>query len=110
MNETFKNWKEKAAKFFSTISKIAVILISMTVGFVISELYRSYTKKETQVTVVEKIPTTRTQKETSVAINERGEIIIMDRKDGSYQIYSDSVGLMVFNHYASKMYLKANQQ
>jgi hypothetical protein len=110
MNEKFKIWKEKASMFFSTVSKIAVILISMSVGFGINEFYRIYREKDQKILVVEKIPQTRTQKETSVAINERGEIIIMDRKDGSYQIYSDSVGLMVFNHYASKMYFKANSQ
>jgi hypothetical protein len=110
MNEKFQSFKEKASKFFSTISKVIVILISMAVGFMISNLLEMYKRKEVPLQVEQKIPVTHDQKEISVAINERGEIIIMNRKDGSYEIYSDSVGQMIFNHYASKMYLKANQK
>ena len=110
MNEKFQVFKEKASKFFSTISKVIVILLSMTIGFMLGSFLEMQKKKEPSVQTKQEIPITHNQQETSVAINERGEIIIMNRKDGSYEIYSDSVGQMIFNHYASRMYLKANQK
>jgi hypothetical protein len=43
-------------------------------------------------------------KETSVAVNERGELMLIDRKNGTFQIYQDSVGQIIFKMYANKMY------
>ena len=110
MNEKLKSLKERTGKFFSVAGKVSIILISMIVGFYINEVRRDRKAEKTTKHIVEEhMPVVRSPKETSVAINERGEIIVIDRKNGSYEIYSDSVGLMIFNHYASKMYLKANQ-
>lgn len=109
MNEKLAKFKEKTGKFFSVAGKVAIIFLSMAVGFSINEVYRNKKKVQTRV-IVEKLPATKTQLETSVAMNERGEVIIFDRQTGSYTIYADSVGLMIFNHYASRMYLKANQK
>ena len=103
--EFLENLKENGAKAYKFLSKIAVILISLVVGFLSSELHREFTERA--VKPVPHVPKTLTRQETSVAINERGEIIFMNRADGTYVIYSDSVGQMVFNHYASSMYFKA---
>ena len=42
-------------------------------------------------------------KETSIAINERSELMIIDRQTGTYEIYEDSIGKVVFGLYASQM-------
>jgi len=40
----------------------------------------------------------------STAIDERGELIIFNRIDGTYKIYSDSVCTGIFNLKANKIY------
>jgi hypothetical protein len=104
MKEKLEKMKEKVGVLTTALAKIAVILVALILGFVSNEAYHSFTSKKAPE---EKIPATKTHLETSVAINERNEIIILDRSNGEYVIYSDSVGLMIFNHYASKMYYKS---
>jgi hypothetical protein len=104
MKEQLEKMKEKAKILTNALAKIGVILVALILGFVSNEAYHSFTRKSHPK---EKIPDTKNHQETSVAINERNEIIILDRSNGEYVIYSDSVGLMIFNHYASKMYYKS---
>ena len=99
---------EKVKAIFSTTGKIIIIASSMVVGFGISQLYNSYVDKGQKPTVIQIRPG-KPMKETSIAINERNELMIIDRKGGSYQIYSDSVGRAIFNLYAAQLYTKINQ-
>ena len=39
----------------------------------------------------------RVLKETSAAINERGELMLIDRKTGTFIVYEDSVARVVFD-------------
>jgi hypothetical protein len=41
---------------------------------------------------------------TSVAINERGELMVIDRKGGAYTLYDATVGDMIFKLYANRIY------
>lgn len=105
-NETIKQAWEKTKQFLSTLSKVAIVVIALATGFAAGNLYYRYTtslqSKEMQ--------RTRTQAETSAAINERGEIMIVDRKSGRYDVYSDSVGQMIFDLYASRMYYSTTKK
>jgi hypothetical protein len=109
MKEKLKDLRERSGKLLSVAGKVIIIFASMVVGFYANELYVAKTSQTNKEPEIRRVPSVKSHHETSVAINERGEIIVINRKDGSYEIYSDSVGLMIFNHYASKMYLKAQQ-
>ena len=52
---------------------------------------------------------TRKSSEISVAINERNELMLIDRRNGKYEIYQDSTGMQIFNLYANKLYKDNNQ-
>lgn len=92
--------KLKAA--FNQFSKFLIVVLALLVGFVIGQYY--YKSKEV---TVQKLPmdlkTIHRLDGTSVAINERNELLVIDRKIGSYEIYSDSVGKVIFKLYASQM-------
>lgn len=90
---------EKAKMTLKHAGKVTVILIAMVAGFATSEIYQVY-KSQSEIS---KLPKTKTQKETSIAINESGEVMIIDRSTGVYEIYNDSVGKMFFDLYASQM-------
>lgn len=49
-------------------------------------------------------------KNVSIAVNERNEMLVIDRKTGEYVTYQDSVGLAIFGMYAGRLYTnKAGQ-
>ncbi len=52
----------------------------------------------------------KTTKDVTIAINNANEIMIIDRKTGTYQTYSDSVGISIFKMYASKMYQSVSEK
>lgn len=108
INDVIKSFREKLVKISFTITKTFVVLFSMIVGFLMNEGYHFY-KEKSKVQNVSKLPNTRTHTETSISRNERHELIIMDRADGSYVIYSDSVGKMIFNQYAIDQYINAKK-
>lgn len=98
--ETIKLTLDKVKNFLSALSKVAIVIIALATGFAAGNLYYRYSNS-LQAKMMQKA---RTQDETSIAINERGEIMVIDRKSGCYEIYSDSVGKMIFDLYASKIY------
>jgi len=102
------DWKimwEKTQKFISTLSKVAIVIIAMGTGFAAGNLYHRYSSSVES----KSMQVTHTQDETSVAINERGEIMMIDRKTGTYTVYSDTVGKMIFDLYASKIYYQTKE-
>jgi hypothetical protein len=99
----------KVKAFFNTTGKVVVIAASMVVGFGAAQLYNYVTKKDEKPATIQVNPG-KGMKETSIAVNERNELMIIDRQNGSYQIYSDSVGHAIFNLYAGQLYAKMSQK
>lgn len=95
----FKEFLKKVNIFFKHSMRVIVILVAMLVGFAASQIYNQYNKN----LEVNSLPKTKTHLETSIAINESGEFMIIDRNTGSYIVYSDSVGKMFFDLYASRL-------
>lgn len=101
LNLSWNEIKEKSTVLFKNLFNVAVITTSMVIGFFASQLYTEYKKsKNSPITVQE----TQTLKNTSVAINERGELMVIDRQNGKYIIYDGEVGNVIFQLYASKIY------
>lgn len=97
-----KNTLHTAFEYFKSIANrlgsIIVIAAAMVIGFLIGYYYWLMFVKTTG------------QKETiklnavSIAVNDRGELMIIDRTNGVYSIYQDSVGQEIFNIYATRKY------
>ena len=97
--------KEFWPRFYEYLQKfgrIALFALLFALGYFSSEIYHGLKAKE-----CEKIPLspkiTKRIDKVSVAINERNELMIIDRTDGSYEIYQDSVGKCIFNLYANSI-------
>ena len=102
------NWteiKQKGTAFFKNLFNVAVIVTSMGVGFLGSQLYSKFKHS----TAPASVKPTQTLKETSIAINERGELMVIDRNNGRYTVYDGEVGKVIFEMYASKVYYDQNQ-
>ena len=96
----FKNLAENVKKFFNNLGKVAVIVTAMASGYAASEIYHRY---ESGVKS-NKMQDVRNGEKTSVAINERGELMIINRSTGNYQIYGKDVMDMIFGLRAEQIY------
>lgn len=104
MNDKLDALKTKVAPVLNNAKKIAIIIVAMSFGFTVNLLYNKYTnipKCESEAT---KAGDTHVLNATSVAINERNELMIIDRKTGTYETYDAEVGNTIFTLYANQMY------
>jgi hypothetical protein len=102
MEFNLKEFTLAIKKFFNNLGKVAVIIIAMACGYAASEIYHRY---EASIKA-HKMQEAKTIQETSAAINERGELMVIDRKSGTYQIYDSQVGRTIFDLYAKEIYYK----
>lgn len=86
---------EKVKTFLNKVGKFIIFFLLVLFGYSVCEIYH-YTKKKSTNKV-------KKGNEVSVAINERGEMLIIDRSTGEYSCYQDSVGVFIFNLYANRM-------
>jgi hypothetical protein len=86
---------EKGKDILNKIIKVSLFVIFGLLGYSVCEIYH-YTKDK-----IPNIKGVKKMSETSVAVNERGEIMIIDRRTGEYSIYQDSVGRSIFLIYAN---------
>jgi hypothetical protein len=92
----------KALQALKTAGRVTIIAASLFVGFTAGEIYRSYKKG----LATSHMPTVQKIEITSVAINDRGELMIIDRGTGKYLLFDDQVGQSIFNQYASRIYVQ----
>jgi len=102
MNRTvvIDNLINKLKSFVKTVSSILTIALAMVAGFFIGYYYwiMIAAKKESPLNHTRHLSTT------SIAINERNELLIIDRANGVYRVYQDSIGIAIFNMYANTKY------
>ena len=94
---------KKSGTVLKNVFNVATIVVSMVIGFYASELYNKY---KPTANVVEPV---YTLEKTSVAINERGELMLINRESGKYTLYGNEVGRTVFELYAAKIYYQQKQ-
>jgi hypothetical protein len=99
-----KNALSKLEGFAKKLGNLLVLIIALFAGGVIGYYYHHFSKSKNSINIED----VKTIEATSVAINERGELLIIDRKSGKYVLYDDSVGTAIFSMYANKMYLRQN--
>lgn len=100
-----KNAMDRLSIFAKKLGNLLIVAIAMLTGFFIGYYYWVM-MNSAKVSPLKNI---RPLLKTSVAINERNELLIIDRTSGTYTVYQDSVGLMIFNLYASKKYDQINK-
>jgi hypothetical protein len=93
------NW-EKISTTLKSIGRATIIIVSIAVGFIGGEIYHNYQTHTRNLSMQE----SKTPEQTSVAINERGELMIINRQRGTYTLYDKQVGNMIFSLYANKIY------
>jgi hypothetical protein len=107
-NLNLQELKEKAIKLFTAAGKVGLIIAAMFIGMITRDIYVRVMNAEKPVKN-STYHNPKTATEISVAVNDRGELMIIDRKNGSYTLYQDSVGQMIFRMYAAQIYIDKNK-
>jgi hypothetical protein len=106
--------KEKIKKVLSDLfykgGRIIVMCLIFITGYFCSEIYHRITNPNKGISENSDPKITKKISQVSVAINERNELMIIDRSNGNYEIYQDSIGRCIFNLYANSIQLKYNNQ
>jgi hypothetical protein len=101
--------KESIMNFMKKLYSNLIVVVALVLGFFIG--YYSYIVQSAQVKEPARNPYTNVKSpgQISVAINDANEMLVIDRNSGEYEVYSDSVGIMIFKLYAGKIYQSTNQ-
>lgn len=100
--QDYNTIKEKVENFLKAGSKIAILVAALLIGAILRDIYIRITQPRVVSTL--KFERPKTIQETSISINERGELMMIDRGTGEYRLYQDSVGKVIFNMYAGRIY------
>ncbi len=100
--------KSKISEIITKGGKLLTFLVIFAFGYIASDLYHK--AKEKPPVLLSEPKVTKRLSKISVAINERNELMIIDRSNGSYEIYQDSIGKCIFNLYANSIHSKYNGQ
>jgi hypothetical protein len=86
--------------------KFLIGVLIFGLGYFSCELYHMIKSNRSNSNTASSPKVTKKIDKVSVAINERNELMIIDRTDGSYDIYQDSIGRCIFNLYANRIQTK----
>jgi hypothetical protein len=89
--------KENIQKFVNRFMNISIVTATLIAGFGLGYYFNELKMKPQAVNE------TILNKEVRIAVDSEDKLILMDRKTGSYTIYSDSVGRIIFKMYAQKI-------
>lgn len=92
--------RSKLKEYTGKLGRVILFTFAVILGYSVCEIYH---RTKSNPMVAKEI---KSISETSVAINERGEMMIIDRKTGDYTIYQDSVGKSIFTLYANSIQAK----
>lgn len=104
MKDFFK--KENIMPKLKKVGTFAIILIALIGGFYMG---RNYQPEDEVEVVVPHNPYAHafTPDEISIAVNESNELIMIERQTGDYIVYSDTVGITIFEMYSNRIYEEA---
>jgi hypothetical protein len=78
-----------------------VVIITATASFFIGRYYDKLTREP----IVEKTEMVRIDKsDVTLAINEQNELMMINKNNGSYTVYSDSIGKSIFALYTKNLW------
>ena len=92
---------QKAIQAIKSVGNWFLVAITALSAFFLGYYYPKI--KQTIVGEQRSLVAPRTSAQITVSVTDRGELMIMDRGTGKFEIYEESVGLNVFKSYGSKI-------
>jgi hypothetical protein len=94
-----ENFKETIQKVMKPVSNWVLFIVSCILSFFVGYFYPIVNK------ALHEEPTKFIKfgslKETSISVTDRGELLIINRVTGKYDVYDESIGLSIFKAYGT---------
>lgn len=104
MQENFRKILEKLKIFIKHFMFYLIFALSLAAGFFIGYYYntiKSYAIPKKQEMIL--------KTDVKIAIDENNNMLVINKKDGTYITYQDSIGYIIFNFYAKNIWGQNNQ-
>jgi uncharacterized cupredoxin-like copper-binding protein len=97
-----KIMKDVVKNNIKNVLSIVTLIVFGTMSFQSGKAYQKYVKvdKKTENSYAHAF----SPEEISIAVNESGELIMIERATGKYIVYSDAVGQTIFGMYANRIH------
>ncbi len=92
---------QKATKAIKSVGNWFLVAITALSAFFLGYYYPKI--KQTIVGDQKALVVPRTSAQITVSVTDRGELMVMDRGTGKFEIYDETVGLNVFKAYGNKI-------
>lgn len=103
-NIDLKETIQKVKLFVKHFMFYVVFVLSLTVGFSVGYYYNTLKEYKKNIYAPEVV----LKKNVTLAIDEQNNMIIINKTDGSYVLYEDSIGYTIFNFYAKDIWGQHN--
>ena len=86
----------------------AIIIGALIIGFLIGRLEYKYSES-TQTTIDNPYDPINTYRNVTIAVDEHNKFILFNTSTGTYQVYSDSIGMGIFKMYSYRLFQKSHE-
>ena len=99
------NWTAFSVKlknWFKNIWNLSLLIFAILVSFTLGYYYEKLDSKVFN-SKPDSFSKVKTRSTVSVSVNDRRELVFMDRSENKIYIYNDTIGLLIYDMYASKI-------
>ena len=101
--------REKLIQTGKKVTQYVFIVGALALGFCIGRLeYKINEATKTEQTV-NPFNQLHTDKDISIAVDEHNKLLLINVNTGTYQVYSDSIGMSIFKLYSNRLYQSAHE-
>jgi len=100
------------AKFIQAGKKLIQYLFivgALMIGFSIGRLEYKLMETSKNEQTINPFNQPHTEKDISIAVDEHNKLLLINTHSGTYQVYSDSIGMSIFRLYSNRLYQSAHE-
>lgn len=101
--------KSKLIQIGKKLVQYAFIVGALIIGFCIGKLEHKISEANKVEQTVNPFNQLHTDKDISIAVDEHNKLLLINVNTGTYQVYSDSIGMSIFKLYSNRLYQSAHE-
>ena len=100
---------QKIQEYIKKPLQYAIIIGALIIGFLIGRLEYKYSESTKQSPTDNPYDPINTYKNVTIAVDEHNKLILFNTSTGTYQVYSDSIGMGIFKMYSHRLFQKSHE-
>jgi predicted P-loop ATPase/GTPase len=100
---------DKIKMFFRKPIQYVLFVGALVLGFFVGRLEYKLTESNKQIPTENPFNHLHTDKDISIAVDESNKLLLINVNTGTYQVYSDSIGMSIFKMYSHRLFQSAHE-